>query len=86
MEKWARVMYQPNLPLGEGGVKLTGSKAHIELSKNAAKEGMVLLKNEGGLLPLKKGTRVALFGKAAFDRSLIHITEPTRLLSLAFAV
>ena len=46
MEKWARVMYQPNLPLGEGGVKLTGSKAHIELSKNAAKEGMVLLKNE----------------------------------------
>ena len=67
MEKWARVMYQPNLPLGEGGVKLTGSKAHIELSKNAAKEGMVLLKNEGGLLPLKKGTRVALFGKAAFD-------------------
>ena len=67
MEKWARVMYQPNLPLGEGGVKLTGSKAHIKLSKNAAKEGMVLLKNEGGLLPLKKGTRVALFGKAAFD-------------------
>ena len=48
MEKWARVMYQPNLPLGEGGVKLTGSKAHIELSKNAAKEGMVLLKNEDG--------------------------------------
>ena len=62
MEKWARVMYQPNLPLGEGGVKLTGSKAHIELSKNAAKEGMVLLKNEGGLLPLKNGTWVALFG------------------------
>lgn len=67
MEKWTRVMYQPNLPLGENGEKLTGSKKHIELSKNAAKEGMVLLKNERKLLPLKKGTKVALFGKATFD-------------------
>ncbi len=40
---------------------------HIGLSKEAAKEGMVLLKNRGDILPLKKGTRVALFGKAAFD-------------------
>ena len=67
MEKWTRVMYQPNLPLGENGEKLTGSKKHIELSKNAAKEGMVLLKNEGNILPLKKGTKVALFGKGTFD-------------------
>lgn len=67
MEKWTRVMYQPNLPLGENGERLTGSKKHIELSKNAAKEGMVLLKNEGGILPLHKGTKVALFGKATFD-------------------
>lgn len=28
---------------------------------------MVLLKNECGILPLKKGTRVALFGKGTFD-------------------
>ena len=40
---------------------------HIALSKEAAKEGMVLLKNEGEVLPLKKGSKVALFGKAAFD-------------------
>ena len=67
MEKWTRVMYQPNLPLGENGRKLTGSAQHIALSKEAAKEGMVLLKNEGDILPFKKGTRAALFGKAAFD-------------------
>lgn len=67
MEKWTRVMYQPNLPLGENGEHLTGSKRHIELSKNAAKEGMVLLKNEKNILPLKKGAKVALFGKATFD-------------------
>ncbi len=67
MEKWARAMYQPTLPMGKDGRRLTGSKEHIELSKNAAKEGMVLLKNERGLLPLAKGTRLAVFGKAAFD-------------------
>ena len=37
------------------------------LSKEAAKEGMVLLKNEGQVLPLKKGSKVALFGKGTFD-------------------
>ncbi len=67
MEKWTRVKFQPNLPLGKNGERLTGSLGHIGLSKEAAKEGMVLLKNRGDILPLKKGTRVALFGKAAFD-------------------
>ena len=67
MEKWTRVKYQPNLPLGENGKRLTGSLEHIALSKEAAKEGMVLLKNQGNILPLKKGTRVALFGKGTFD-------------------
>ena len=67
MERWARAKYTPVLPLGENGERVTACKAHIELSKNAAKEGMVLLKNEGGLLPLAKGTRLALFGKATFD-------------------
>lgn len=67
MEKWTRARFQPTLPMGENGERLTGSKRHIALSKAAAKEGMVLLKNEGGILPLKKGTKVALFGKATFD-------------------
>lgn len=67
MERWARAMYQPVLPLGEDGRRITGSREHIRLSKEAAKEGMVLLKNEGSVLPLAKGSRVALFGKATFD-------------------
>ena len=67
MQKWTRVMYQPNIPLGENGEKVTASKAHITLSKEAAKEGMVLLKNDGNLLPLARGSKVALFGKASFD-------------------
>lgn len=67
MQKWTRVMYQPNVPLGENGEKVTASKKHIELSKKAAKEGIVLLKNDKQVLPLAKGSKVALFGKASFD-------------------
>ena len=67
MAKWQRSFYQPNLPLGTNGERLTACKKHIELSKNAAKEGMVLLKNEQQLLPLATGTKLALFGKGSFD-------------------
>lgn len=67
MNKWSRIKFTPNLPLGANGERVTGSKAHIELSKEAAKEGMVLLKNENNVLPLAAGSKVALFGKGTFD-------------------
>lgn len=67
MKKWSRIRFCPNLPLGENGKRVTGCKEHIELSKNAAKEGMILLKNKENVLPLKRGTKVALFGKGTFD-------------------
>ncbi len=67
MQKWARALYQPVLPLGKDGRRITACREHIRLSREAAKEGMVLLKNEDGLLPLARGSRVALFGKASFD-------------------
>ena len=35
--------------------------------KEAAKEGMVLLKNNESLLPFQAGTKLALFGKGSFD-------------------
>ena len=41
MQKWTRAMYQPNLPLGENGEKVTACKRHIALSKEAAKEGLI---------------------------------------------
>ena len=66
MTKWARILYQPNLPLGADGSRVTASAEHIALSRQAAKEGMVLLKNNG-LLPFAEGTRLALFGKGTFD-------------------
>lgn len=67
MEKWARSRYQPCLPMGDNNSKITGCKKHIALSRKTAGEGIVLLKNNNGILPLKKGTKVAIFGKAQID-------------------
>ena len=67
MEKWTRIKYLPGLPLGADGRRVTASREHIDLSRRAALDGMVLLKNERKALPLRRGTRVALFGKGTFD-------------------
>ncbi len=67
MERWIRARYLPGLPLGKDGRRVTAGKEHIALSRRAAREGMVLLKNEGNALPLAAGTKVALFGKATID-------------------
>ena len=67
MAKWRRSLYHPNLPLGENGKRVTACAEHTELSKNTAKEGMVLLKNNDSVLPFGKGTKLALFGMGTFD-------------------
>ena len=64
--RWARHKYSLNSSLGADGTRLTGCEAHIQLARRAAGEGMVLLENNG-LLPLQKGTTVALFGIGSLD-------------------
>ena len=66
-DKWQRLQYMPLIPMGEDGRRITACPTHIALSRSAAAEGMVLLKNEQRLLPLQKGTRLAVFGKAQAD-------------------
>lgn len=65
MEHFIRQRFQPNKPLYPGKY-VTGSREHIALSKQAAEEAIVLLKNDG-VLPLAKGKRLALFGKGTID-------------------
>ncbi|SFH69379.1 beta-glucosidase [Pseudobutyrivibrio sp. OR37] len=65
MQKWSRLLYQPALPL-KGDRRVTGCEEHIQLSRKAAEEGMVLLENDG-TLPLSKERPVALFGKGSVD-------------------
>lgn len=65
-ERWARYSYNLSTPLGENGKRLSACDEHIALSRRVATEGMVLLENNG-TLPLKEGTRVALFGIGSID-------------------
>ena len=39
MAKWQRSFFQPVLPLGEDGRRVTGSKEHIALSRMAGRRG-----------------------------------------------
>ena len=65
--KWQRIQFMPGHGIGENGERVTGCKEHIALSRKAAAEGMVLLKNEDSLLPLGSGQKLAVFGKAQAD-------------------
>lgn len=67
MKKWTRIKYQPCLPLGDNHSRITESEAHIALSRAAACEGAVLLKNENEILPLQKEQKIAVFGTAQID-------------------
>ncbi|MBE7034115.1 MAG: beta-glucosidase [Ruminococcaceae bacterium] len=64
--KWNRLRFQPCLPLGEDGRRVTSSEKHIDLAHNIAKEGIVLLKNDG-ILPLPTEKKIAIFGKAQIE-------------------
>ena len=67
MNKWPRLRFSPCLPMGKDGRRITGSDEQIRISREAAAEGMVVLKNEDSLLPLRDGERIAGFGKAQYD-------------------
>ena len=66
MSRWQRLRYLPSVPLGSDGKRVTVCASHRALSRKAAREGIVLLKNEGPVLPLSGGS-AALFGKGCAD-------------------
>lgn len=65
--KWQRPRYMPCFPLGDHQSRITECEKHIRLSRKAAADGAVLLKNDRRLLPFGTDTKVAIFGKAQID-------------------
>lgn len=81
VELWVRVGYfnkkdEKGQPIGYPYANLTvdGQKtdattaSHQDVALEAAREGLVLLKNEGGVLPLSKSSNVAVLGTLADAR------------------
>lgn len=58
-------------------------EAHHAVARKACEQSIVLLKNEDGILPLKKGTRVALIGDFAeeprYQGAGSSVVNPTKL-------
>ncbi|MCQ2491534.1 MAG: glycoside hydrolase family 3 C-terminal domain-containing protein [Lachnospiraceae bacterium] len=67
LTRWQRARFMPNVPLYPNQPKVTASKEHLELSRRASREGMVLLKNDKQVLPINSLSKLALFGKGVFD-------------------
>ncbi|MFL5387076.1 MAG: glycoside hydrolase family 3 N-terminal domain-containing protein [Longimicrobiaceae bacterium] len=56
----------------ERAARRVGSEASAAVSLRAAREAITLLKNEGGVLPLRKGARILLTGPAAHSLTALN--------------
>lgn len=67
----------------QGQLKTFDSQEHHAIARDAARRSAVLVKNEGGVLPLCAGTRVAVIGDFAktprYQGAGSSLIEPTRL-------
>jgi len=59
-----------SLPLARRAAQVLGSPAHRELARRAVRESLVLLKNNGGVLPLDPRKRILVAGEGADSISM----------------
>lgn len=62
--RYARFLFRPVRYAGKNDTRVSGCKKHLALSRQIATDGTVLLKNDG-ILPLKPGSRLCVFGRGA---------------------
>lgn len=67
--KIAAGVFEPADPI-EGRFEEIGSADHRALARQAVRQSMVLLKNQGSVLPIRPGARVLVVGAAADDIGL----------------
>ncbi|MCA8836786.1 MAG: glycoside hydrolase family 3 protein, partial [Proteobacteria bacterium] len=60
----------PSKRIGAGDNSIVGNADHRQLARRAVRESLVLLKNNAGTLPIKKGTSILVVGDAAQDLSI----------------
>ena len=68
--KFACGLFERGRPWGRRGANGSsfGSREHREVAREVVRKSLVLLKNEGGVLPLEKGARILVTGRGADDR------------------
>jgi len=59
-------LFEGRRPL-EGKLELLGAPAHRALAREAVGKSLVLLKNNGSVLPIRRGARILVAGRAADD-------------------
>ena len=69
-----RVKYKLGLigatQIKRGDASLVGAPAHLELAREAVSKSLVLLKNNDGVLPVRKGARVLISGSGADNMAM----------------
>jgi len=57
-------------PVTRGDISLVGKPAHLDLAREAVARSIVLLKNNGKVLPVKPGAKVLIAGSGADDMAM----------------
>ncbi|WEV69671.1 glycoside hydrolase family 3 C-terminal domain-containing protein [Bifidobacterium sp. ESL0775] len=80
---------RPAMEKGKAGYRYDVD-AHDDVARRAAREAMVLLKNEGNLLPVKSGTKLAVIGEFArtprYQGAGSSLINPNKLTSFLDAL
>lgn len=81
VDEYLTILFDTAIP--EGAPETFDQEAHHAFARKAAEQSVVLLKNQGGLLPLRPGTKTAVIGDFAdvprYQGAGSSVVNPTQL-------